>query len=271
MSRREKKGRDIQGVLLLDKPIGMGSNEVLQVVKRLYRARKAGHTGSLDQLASGLLPICMGEATKLSGFLLNADKRYRTIFQLGATTSTGDAEGEILARYPVDHITRIQVEQILISFQGEIEQIPPMHSAIKHKGQRLYRLAQQGMVVVRKPRTITIFALELLEFERGLLELEIHCSKGTYIRTLAEDIGRMLGCGGHVQALRRMGSGPFDEAGMVTLNRLHELAGEGLSALDALLLPTDAVLSDRPEVNLSEDVAYYLTKGQPVLVPHAPT
>nr|VFJ60467.1 MAG: tRNA pseudouridine55 synthase [Candidatus Kentron sp. FM]VFJ61670.1 MAG: tRNA pseudouridine55 synthase [Candidatus Kentron sp. FM]VFK09986.1 MAG: tRNA pseudouridine55 synthase [Candidatus Kentron sp. FM] len=270
MNRRGKKGRDIQGVLLLDKPVGMGSNEVLQVVKHLYRARKAGHTGSLDQLASGLLPICMGEATKLSGFLLNADKRYRAVFRLGETTSTGDAEGEILDRRPVDHITRVQVEDGLTRFRGEIEQIPPMHSAIKHKGQRLYRLAQQGVVVDRKPRTITVYVLELLRFEQGSIELDIHCSKGTYIRTLAADLGEVLGCGGHVQALRRISSGPFNEAGIVTLNRLRELAGKDLSMLDALLLPTDAVLSDRPQINLSEDVAYYLTKGQPVLVPHAP-
>ncbi|MBT8419705.1 MAG: tRNA pseudouridine(55) synthase TruB [Gammaproteobacteria bacterium] len=271
MNRRRKKGRDIQGVLLLDKPIGMGSNEVLQVVKRLYYAQKAGHTGSLDQLASGLLPICMGEATKLSGFLLSADKHYQAVIRLGEKTSTGDAEGEVLVRRPIGHITRVQVERLLTGFQGEIQQIPPMHSAIKHKGQRLYRLAQQGVVVDRKPRTITIYALQLLAFEQGLVKLDVRCSKGTYIRTLAEDFGEMLGCGGHVQALRRIGSGPFDETGMVTLERLHELAGEDLSALDALLLPTDAVLSDRPRVDLSEDVAYYLTKGQPVLVPHAPT
>jgi tRNA pseudouridine55 synthase len=271
MSRRGKKGRDIQGVLLLDKPIGMGSNEVLQVVKRLYRARKAGHTGSLDQLASGLLPICMGEATKLSGFLLNADKRYRAVFRLGAATSTGDAEGEVLTRAPVDHITRDRVEDSLTRFQGEIEQIPPMHSAIKHKGQRLYRLAQQGMVVEREPRPITIYSIRLLEFEPGMIKLDIHCSKGTYVRTLAEDVGQMLGCGGHVQELRRTGSGPFDESGIVTLDRLNQLAREDPPTLDALLLPTDAVLSDRPRLNLSEDVAYYLTKGQPVLVPHAPT
>lgn len=272
MGRRSKKGRNIQGVLPLDKPVGMGSNEVLQVVKRLYRAQKAGHTGSLDQLASGLLPICMGEATKLSGFLLNADKRYRTVFRLGEETSTGDAEGEVLARAPADHVTRAQVETLLGEFQGKIQQIPPMHSAVKHKGERLYRLARQGMVVDREPRTVTIHEIRLLEFGEGLLELDVHCSKGTYIRTLAEDMGRALGCGGHVRALRRTGSGPFGEDHMVTLEQLRGLdAREDLSALDALLLPTDAVLADRPEIRLSEDMAYYITRGQPVLVPHAPT
>nr|VFK55078.1 MAG: tRNA pseudouridine synthase B [Candidatus Kentron sp. TUN]VFK60930.1 MAG: tRNA pseudouridine synthase B [Candidatus Kentron sp. TUN] len=272
MNRRVKKGRDIHGILLLDKPIGMGSNEVLQIIKRLYRAQKVGHTGSLDQLASGLLPICMGEATKLSGFLLNADKHYRSIFRLGEKTTTGDAEGEILARYPVDHITRVQLEHVLAGFQGEIEQIPPMHSAIKHKGQRLYKLAQRGVVVERKPRLITIYMLRLLGFKQSLVELDIHCSKGTYIRTLAEDIGEVLGCGGHVRELRRIGSGPFSEVGMVTLDQLRELAGQkDFSGLDALLLPMDAALSDWAQVNLSEDAAYYLAKGQPVLIPHAPT
>nr|VFJ59729.1 MAG: tRNA pseudouridine synthase B [Candidatus Kentron sp. DK] len=271
MNRRGKKGRNVHGVLLLDKPVGMGSNEVLQVVKRLYCAKKAGHTGSLDQLASGLLPICMGEATKLSGFLLNADKRYRAVFRLGEKTSTGDAEGEILASHPVAHITRTQVEEMLTRFQGKIEQIPPMHSAVKHKGQRLYRLAQQGVVVDRKPRTIIIHALTLLGFEQGFVKLDISCSKGTYVRTLAEDLGEALGCGGHVWELRRIASGPFDEAGMVTLDRLRALSEESLDALDALLLSTDTVLADRPAVKLSEDMAYYITKGQPVLVPRAPT
>jgi len=272
MNRRVKKGRNIQGILLLDKPIGMGSNEVLQVVKRLYHAQKAGHTGSLDQLASGLLPICMGEATKLSGVLLNADKRYRTVVQLGEKTTTGDAEGDILDKRPIDGITRVQLEGVLAGFQGEIQQIPPMHSALKHKGQRLYKLAHQGVVVERAPRTITIHALQLLGFEKGLVELDIRCSKGTYIRTLAEDIGDALGCGGHVKALRRTESGPFREENMVTLDQLRDLVGrEDFPALDALLLPMDAALSNWPQVNLPEDVAYYLIKGQPVLIPHAPT
>jgi len=271
MSQRRRKGRNIHGILLLDKPIGMGSNESLQVVKRLYRAQKAGHTGSLDQLASGLLPICMGEATKLSGFLLNADKHYRTVFQLGEKTATGDAEGEVLERRPVDYITRSQIDEVLTEFRGEIQQIPPMYSAIKHKGQRLYKLAQQGVVVDRKSRPVTIHMLQVLAFSQGLITLDIHCSKGTYIRTLAEDIGEALGCGGHVRELRRVGSGPFNESGMVSLDGLRELAGEGFSALDNLLFPVDSALSHWPQINLSEDVAYYLSKGQPVLVPHAPT
>nr|VFK22909.1 MAG: tRNA pseudouridine synthase B [Candidatus Kentron sp. MB]VFK26521.1 MAG: tRNA pseudouridine synthase B [Candidatus Kentron sp. MB]VFK74561.1 MAG: tRNA pseudouridine synthase B [Candidatus Kentron sp. MB] len=272
MNRRTKKGRNIEGILPLDKPIGIGSNEVLQVIKRLYRAQKAGHTGSLDQLASGLLPICMGEATKLSGFLLNADKRYRTVFQLGEKTTTGDAEGEILERRPADSVTHDQLERVLAEFRGEIEQIPPMHSALKHKGQRLYKLAQRGVVVEREPRAITIHTLTLLGFKQGRVELDIHCSKGTYIRTLAEDVGEALGCGGHVRELRRTESGPFRETDMVALEQVRDLAGQGdLSALDALLLPMDAALSHWPQVNLPADVAYYLSKGQPVLIPHAPT
>ena len=255
----------------MDKPVGMGSNEILQIIKRMYHAQKAGHTGSLDQLASGLLPICMGEATKLSGFLLNADKRYRTTFRLGEKTTTGDAEGEILESRPANDVTPERLERVLARFQGEIQQIPPMHSAIKHKGQRLYRLARQGVVVEREPRTITIHSLRLLKFQEGLVELDIHCSKGTYIRTLAENIGEALGCGGHVRQLRRTESGPFREADMVTFDRLRRLEQEEPSALDAVLLSMDAALSGWPEVTLSEDVAYYLTKGQPVLIPHAPT
>jgi len=270
MARR--RGRNVHGVLLLDKPVGFGSNEVLQQVKRLFEARKAGHTGSLDRLASGLLPICFGEATKLSGFLLNADKRYRAVFRLGVTTTTGDAEGEVVATREAPQLSEATLRAVLARFTGEIRQIPPMHSAVKHHGERLYRLAHRGLVVEREPRAVTVHRFELLALSGDRLEVDIHCSKGTYIRTLAEDVGEALGCGASVAELRRVGSGPFDASGMVTLDELHERAERGgLAALDETLLPLEAVLDNCPRVTLSSDVAFYLRQGQPVLVPHAPT
>ena len=271
MSRPRSVKRDVHGILLFDKPVGMGSNESLQAVKRLFRARKAGHTGSLDRLASGLLPICFGEATKISGFLLRADKRYRAMFRLGQKTTTGDAEGQITARCPVPNFGEHELTSILQCFRGIIEQVPPMHSAIKLGGQRLYKLAHQGLSVDRKPRTVIIHDLQVLRREPERLEVEVHCSKGTYIRTLAEDIGEALGCGAYVEGLRRIGSGPFDDNCLVTLPQLQTLAVKGVAALDSLLRPMETALSDWPDVNLPEEVAYYVRRGQAVLVPHAPT
>lgn len=272
MARRKKvKGRNVRGVLLLDKPPGLTSNDTLQKVKSLYRAGKAGHTGSLDKSASGLLPLCFGEATKFSGFLLNADKQYCTVFQLGIQTSTGDAEGEVLFRGETGAVTRKRVEQALSRFHGAIMQVPPMFSALKHKGQRLYKLAHQGLVVEREPREITVYGIDLLDYRDDELELEIRCSKGTYIRTLAEDIGKELGCGAHVKALRRTGVGPYSDENLLTLPELESLAETGLPALDAQLLGTDSVLQDAPGIHLVDTVAYYLCQGQPVLVPGAPT
>ena len=268
---RRARGRAVNGILVLDKPVGMGSNEVLQRVKRLYRARKAGHTGSLDRLASGLLPICFGEATKLSGYLLNADKHYVATFRLGTTTSTGDAEGEVIARRSVPALPATVIEQAVARFRGEIEQVPPMHSALKHKGKRLYQLAHEGIVVEREPRRITIHRFNVRRAEGEELEVEVLCSKGTYIRTLAEDLGVVLGCGASVMALRRIGAGPFTADDMVALSAIESQAGEGLPALDAWLRPMEAAVSQWPSVRLPEGVAFYLRKGQPVLVPHAPT
>lgn len=269
--RFRPRGRRIDGILVLDKPVGMGSNESLQVVKRLFRARKAGHTGSLDRLASGLLPICMGEATKISGFLLNADKRYETSLRLGVRTRTGDAEGEVIETRAVSGYSRARIEEVLSEFVGDIEQIPPMHSAIKHQGQRLYKLAHQGIEVERKPRPIRIHYIALLDAQNARLIIDVKCSKGTYVRTLAEDIGERLGCGAHVEALRRLEAGPFDTASAVSLDAVRERSEEGLDALDALLLPVEAGLAEWPEVHIPPRVAYYLEQGQPVLVPHAPT
>lgn len=271
MGRRRKTGRDLTGIVLLDKPVGVGSTEVLQRVKNLFQARKAGHTGSLDRLASGLLPLCFGEATKISGFLLDADKRYRSTFRLGVVTSTGDAEGEVLERQEPPRLDEGTIHRVLAEFNGDIEQIPPMHSAIKHQGQRLYKLAHQGLTVERQPRPVTIYRLDLLGHGDGRLHVEVECSKGTYIRTLAEDIGKRLGCGASVETLHRFGAGPFDGADMVPLEELTARAERGLDALDEVLLPIEAAVAHWPGVSLPDAVAYYLRRGQPVLVPHAPT
>jgi tRNA pseudouridine55 synthase len=271
MGRRRAKGRDVTGILLLDKPSGITSNAALQQVKRLYFARKAGHTGSLDPLASGVLPICMGEATKVSAFLLDADKRYRVRCQLGVRTATGDAEGEILASSAVDCYSRAQLESVLEQFRGSIEQIPPMYSALKHQGQRLYKLARQGVEVERQPRPVEIYALRLTGQGDDWIEIDVHCSKGTYVRTLVEDIGEQLGCGAHVSELRRTGVGPYDETGLVTITALEELKQSDLAAMDRLLLPIESALTQWPGVELSSDAAFYLQQGQPVLVPRAPT
>ncbi len=271
MGRRRRHGRDLTGIILLDKPVGLGSTQVLQRVKNLFQARKGGHTGSLDRLASGLLPLCFGEATKISGFLLDADKRYRSTFRLGVVTSTGDAEGEVIERHDPPQLDEQEILRVLAEFKGPIEQVPPMHSAIKHQGQRLYKLAHQGLTVERQPRSVTIYRLELLGFGDGRLRVEVDCSKGTYIRTLAEDIGKRLGCGGSVESLHRFGAGPFDAKDMVSLSELEERAERGLAALDELLLPIEAAVAHWPGVSLPDAVAHYLRRGQPVLVPHAPT
>jgi tRNA pseudouridine55 synthase len=271
MSRRRVKGRDIDGIVLLDKPVGLSSNDALQRAKRLFDARKAGHTGSLDKLASGLLPICLGEATKISGVLLNADKHYLATFRLGERTSTGDAEGEVTERRPVEGLTRDGVQRVLGRFVGVLEQVPPMHSAIKYQGKPLYKLAHKGIEIARAPREVTIYTLDLLAFEGRDMSVSVRCSKGTYVRTLAEDVGAALGCGAHVAALRRVGSGPYQDPEMVTLEALAALAEEGLEALDQVVLPIESAVADWPEVRLTEDVAYYVRQGQAVLVPRAPT
>jgi len=281
MGRRSKGGRAVTGILLLDKPFGLTSNHALQRVKRLYQAAKAGHTGSLDPLATGLLPICLGGATKFSGFLLDADKQYRVRVLLGQTTTTADAEGEILQTRPVEGVDAERVRSVLAGFVGEIDQLPPMYSAVKHGGERLYKLARQGLEVERKPRRIRIFSLDLLEIDLPEIELAVHCSKGTYVRTLAEDIGRALGCGGYVSRLRRTGVGPYreaveggdDQGVFVPMERIESLAREeGAAArLDALLLPLESALDHCPAVRLSADAAFYLQQGQAVLVPRAPT
>jgi len=271
MGRRRARGRDVNGILVLDKPSGITSNDALQQVKRLYFAKKAGHTGSLDPLASGVLPICMGEATKISAFLLDSDKRYQVRCQLGVRTATADAEGEVLETRPVGVYSRQQLETVLGEFRGSIEQIPPMYSALKHQGQRLYKLARQGIEVEREPRPVDIYDLTVVDQGEDWLEISVHCSKGTYVRTLVEDIGDRLGCGAHVSVLRRTAVGPYGDNKLVGLDMLRGLKEKEMSAMDELLLPIESALSQWPDVQLSTDAAYYLQQGQPVLVPHAPT
>ena len=271
MGRRRQRGRNVQGILLFDKPLGESSNKALQKVKQIYYANKAGHTGSLDPLATGLLPICFGGATKVSAFLLDADKRYWVRIKLGETTATGDSEGELLQQRATESVTQAVLLSVVETFIGTIQQVPPMYSALKHQGERLYKLAREGVEVEREPRQVTIHAIKLLSCELPEFELEVHCSKGTYIRTLAEDIGEKLGCGAHVIGLRRTQVGPFSGENMIDLAGLEALAASGKEALDALLLPVDSAIKDWPEVHLNSDSAFYLGQGQPVIVPKAPT
>lgn len=260
--------RAINGILLLDKSEGMTSNFALQKAKRLLRARKAGHTGSLDPIASGLLPICLGEATKLSGFLLNTDKQYRVRVRLGIITETGDTEGAIVETRPIPPLAEAAVETALTRFRGEILQVPPMYSALKHRGQRLYDLARQGIEVEREPRPVVIHSLRLEAFDGESIELDVHCSKGTYIRTLAEDLGLALGCGGHVETLRRTRVGDLDVQDAQTLDTLESLPeAERLQRVQ----PMDRIVADLPGVELNEELGFYIQKGQAVLVPKAPT
>jgi len=253
--------RDIDGVLILDKSHGPSSNQALQQVRKLYRARKAGHCGSLDPLATGVLPICLGEATKFSSFLLGANKTYRATCQLGHTTTTGDAEGELLETRPVN-VEATQIRRVLAGFVGEIEQIPPMYSALKHRGQRLYQLARAGRQVERKPRRITIYNLTLLACTHDSLSIEVSCSKGTYIRTLAEDIGAALGCGAHLSALRRTAVDNFVEAESITLAQLQERERQGTDQIDELLLPVSSVLTQFPERVLNRASCIDICQGK---------
>ena len=268
---RRQKGRAIDGVLLLDKPIGLTSNQALQRVKRLFDARKAGHTGSLDPLASGLLPVCLGQATKVSGFLLDARKRYQVTARLGQRTDTGDADGQVVEAQPVPPLDDDAVKRVLAQFAGLQKQVPPMYSAIKHQGQRLYKLARRGIEIERQPRQIEIYGLELLSLEADALELDVACSKGTYVRTLIEDIARALGTVAHVTVLRRLGVGPYAEGRMYKLEELEALAEQGMERLDEVLLPVDSALDHWPSVELGADSAYYLMQGQAVMAPGAPS
>ncbi|MFN3238235.1 MAG: tRNA pseudouridine(55) synthase TruB [Pseudomonadales bacterium] len=272
MGRPNIKRRVVNGILVLDKPLDVSSNGALQRVKFLYRAKKAGHTGSLDPLATGVLPLCFGEATKFSQFLLDAHKKYRTVIKLGVTTTTGDAEGEVVAEAPVETLTKAGLEAVLEQFRGPIEQVPSMYSAIKVDGKPLYKLARQGIEIERKSRSVEIFDLDLVSLQGDLVCLDVHCSKGTYIRTLAEDIGKVLGCGAHVAELRRTASGPFSLEQAYTVAELEQcLEDKGEAGLDELLLSPAEALPDWPSVELTELSASYLRQGQPVQIAKAPT
>jgi tRNA pseudouridine55 synthase len=264
----------VDGILVLDKPLGLTSNHALQRVKRLYEAAKAGHTGSLDPLATGVLPLCLGEATKFSQFLLDADKAYQSTFVLGTVTDTGDAEGRVLEVRDAQAITEADVTEALKQFEGEIEQVPSMYSALKKDGQPLYKLARKGLEVERKARRVVIKALQLRDFRGGArpeIDIYMQCTKGTYVRSLAEDLGAALGCGAFVSALRRTQAGPFTLDQSVTLDALEMLTSvDHFEAVDALLLPADAALGALPLVCLSESGGFYMRRGQPVMVPNAP-
>lgn len=264
-----RRGRPVDGIVVVDKPRGLSSNDAVQKAKRLFGARKVGHTGSLDPLATGVLPLCFGEATKFSQYLLASDKRYRARIKLGIATDSGDADGKTISERPVGSIGREDVERVLACFRGEIMQAPPMFSAVKHKGQPLYKLARQGIEVEREARAVTVYSNELLDFEDDEFEVETYCSKGTYVRAIAEEMGEMLGCGAHVTALRRSQAGPYDESDLVTFEELEQAREKG--SLDPYLQPVWSAVREWPEVLLNKDMAYYLCHGQPVIVPHSPT
>ena len=256
---RRRKGNDVDGILLLDKPLGISSNAALQKVRYLFKAKKAGHTGSLDPLATGVLPICFGEASKVTSFLLDSNKRYTCTLQLGQTTTTGDKEGDILQERNIPDITAEDVEKILTQFCGKIQQIPPMYSALKHNGQPLYKLARQGIEIKRKSRHIHIFELRLIDTTENSLTLDVHCSKGTYIRTLAQDIGEALGCGAHLSLLRRTEVEPFDCQKLYRMDDIEHLAKDG--ALTPLLLPIESALIKHPSLVLTADEVKKIQNG----------
>ncbi len=259
--------RHISGVFLLNKPLGISSNAALQKVRWLYRAQKAGHTGALDPLASGLLPICLGEATKFSHYLLDSTKRYQTTVQLGHSTTTGDVEGEVLLEKAVPELSEDSIQQVLAQFTGDIQQVPPMYSALKKQGRPLYELARQGIEIERDARPIHIFAIELIAFNQHSLTLDITCSKGTYIRVLGEDIAKALGTYGHLTYLNRTQTGHFDLIPEYTIEHLESLTEQ---AREALLLPVYAPIDHFSKVQVPEGRAEYFSRGMESNIEHAP-
>ena len=273
---KRRKGRPINGILLLDKPHGLSSNHALQTVKRIYFAQKAGHTGALDPLATGMLPVCLGEGTKFSQFLLETDKTYQVTVKLGVRTTTSDAGGEVVTEKAVS-VSNDQLATALDCFRGTTQQVPSMYSALKHKGQPLYKYAREGITIERESRAITVFNLELLRFEGDEVDLEIHVSKGTYIRTIADDLGELLGCGAHVAQLRRVSVGTYPREKMVTVKQLEALleqANEQEIApsilLDPLLVPMTTAVEGMEKVIVDDMSANFLRHGNPVQVGNAP-
>ena len=262
MGRRNRKGRNITGIIVIDKPTGRSSNHVLQQVKRLFDAKKAGHTGSLDPLATGVLPICLGEATKLSAYLLDGDKRYHVTCQLGVITDSGDSDGTVLEKLTIPTITEQSLLKIIEKFKGEQQQVPPMYSALKHKGQPLYKFARQGIEIERKSRHIKIYDISLISFTSDSFTLDVCCSKGTYIRTLVEDISHGLGTGGHVTMLRRVESAGYKITDAISIAELEAIAEHGLEALDQSLLPSENALPNWPSVVIDPQQVIALRLGQ---------
>ncbi len=255
------------GVLLLDKPGGITSNAALGKTKALLGIRKAGHTGNLDPIATGLLPICLGQATKVAGYFLDADKRYRTGIQFGASTATGDCEGAILERKPVN-VSASAVEQTLADFVGMLSQVPPMYSALKMNGQPLYKYARKGLQIERKPRQVEVYGIKMLQLTEAYLEIELSCSHGFYVRVLAHEIGERLGCGGHVKSLRRLQVGALKIEDSCTLEQIEAI--EPVAARQRLLIPGDQTLAHLPAISLSADAAFYLCRGQAVRAGNLP-
>jgi tRNA pseudouridine55 synthase len=273
---RRRKGRQVDGILLLDKPYEMSSNGAVQACKRIYFANKAGHTGALDPLATGMLPVCFGEATKFSQFLLDTDKVYQVTAKLGVRTTTSDIDGEVVATKAVE-VSKEQLLTALDSFRGTTEQVPSMYSALKYQGQPLYKYAREGIEVPRESREITVYRLELLRFEGDEVDLELHVSKGTYIRTIVDDLGELLGCGAHVSMLRRTVVGSYPSDKMLTLEQLETLLADAKAqeispsqVLEPLLLPMDTAVEGLSEVNLDDELAGYVKHGNPVLVSGVP-
>ena len=273
---KRRKGRPINGILLLDKPLEISSNSALQKVKRIFFAQKAGHTGALDPLATGMLPVCLGEGTKFSQFLLDTDKTYQVTAKLGIRTTTSDADGDVVSEKAVE-VDDSQLNAALDTFRGTTQQIPSMYSALKYQGQPLYKYAREGIEVPREARDITVFRLDLLRFEDDEVDLEIHVSKGTYIRTIVDDLGEKLGCGAHVSMLRRVSVGSYPRDKMVTFEQLEALLeqakAEDISPstyLDPLLVPMNTALEGIPSVTVDEHSVVYLRNGNPVQVSGAP-
>lgn len=268
--RSERMRRPVHGILLLDKPVGLSSNAALQRVKRLFAAQKAGHTGSLDPIATGMLPLCLGYATRLSQYLLDATKAYEVTFRVGVATDTGDSEGAATAHGPDDPDALARIRALLPQFTGAISQVPPMYSAVRHQGARLYDLARKGIIVERKERTVTIHNVYHMATEGSTMSIGVQCSKGTYVRTLVEDIAQAAGTCAHVIALRRTAVGPYLAHDMIAMSRIEEAAALGIQALDALLLPADSAVGNWPSVILAREMAFYVSQGQPVWAPRLP-
>ncbi len=270
--KTKRRVRKVNGIILLNKPTGMSSNAALQHVKHLFHAKKAGHTGSLDPLATGMLPICLGEATKLCQYLLEVDKTYIVTAQLGVRTTTSDSEGEVVSTRDVPELSQDDIDIALDAFRGEVSQVPSMFSALKHQGQPLYKLARQGIEVERPSRQINVYENKILNWENNQLTLEISCSKGTYIRTIVDDLGEKLGCGAHVIALHRSSVAGYDADQMMTMDQLNEQYEEDNDkVLDPYLMPLSSALQHWQSVELNDTLLHFIRQGQSVLVPNAPT